>query len=67
MKWTKKTPTKPGYYWLKDNEGIRIVEICNWLGGLTVLETGSEVDHVPPKGSAVRWAGPLEPPKRVRS
>jgi hypothetical protein len=64
MKWTKKVPTKPGWYWAKPSEdnlrscgGPRIV----WMGGTTVECVGDDYEFEPSDFSEW-WDEPIPRP-----
>jgi hypothetical protein len=71
MTWTTEYPTKPGYYWIRNQRisglsasirqsyaGVRIVEVSDTLD--YVLWTKDEAVHRKQIVSA-EWQGPIEP------
>ena len=61
MKWTKEKPTKPGWYWKKqqywkkDPPEISIEYVREYCGKLCIMNW--------PIGDDCLWAGPLEEPE----
>jgi hypothetical protein len=63
MKWIKKKPTAPGFYWYQPPGGQkRVVEIRKdpTTRKLYVVQTGALLDELPE--DEYRWAGPIPEP-----
>ncbi|HJR75371.1 MAG TPA: hypothetical protein VJ805_00290 [Nitrospiraceae bacterium] len=63
MKWIKKKPTAPGFYWYQSPGGQkRVVEIRKdpTTRKLYVVQTGALLDELPE--DEYRWAGPIPEP-----
>lgn len=63
MKWTKKIPCKPGYYWWKDRKNGPFIHLFDWLDEdkkeVTCLSVEDDFD---PNDWGGLFAGPLTPP-----
>ncbi len=63
LEWTKKRPTRPGYYWRKDlrdgwSEGLQIVGLRDYCGKLCFI-------NWEPAWEDYLWAGPIPEPIQV--
>jgi hypothetical protein len=63
MKWTTKTPTKEGWYWIRsygcEGEPAQYVFKCHWY----LDETGAKRMRLPYLFRKLEYLGPLKPPK----
>lgn len=66
MRYTDETPTRPGFYWLKNLtlNLEKVVQITLVEGRMKVLEPGNDVrfplSFYDSQWSNFRWAGPIE-------
>ena len=66
MKWTKKHPTKPGFYWYRDGQRAVVLEVRESfvMGKMLVWDWQQgwlgQYDITPYQGE---WYGPLKEPK----
>ena len=56
--WTKKKPTKPGWYWKRDRNGDEIVQVRDYVGELCILNWALP--------NNVEWAGPIPEPEEKK-
>jgi hypothetical protein len=61
--WQSKKPDTPGWYWLKSEDGVRVVELTRFWESeeLTVMFIGTD-ETSPISGIDGEWAGPIGPP-----
>jgi len=65
MKWTKETPTEPGWYWLREYGigPIKMGDVHEFLDVLLCEETGSDLTYrLSDYPNSTIWYGPIEPP-----
>lgn len=63
LKWRRRPPHKPGYYWVSFNAGeciVAIVKVIETFTQLSVKKVGSDATFHPDEYDW--WYGPLEPP-----
>lgn len=74
MKWTQKTPTEPGWYWIDCGSGAFIQEVAEVNGELSVMTVECNCYDRDPEPPApvndphwqkvqTRWAGPIPTPQ----
>ena len=68
MKWTKRKPTRPGWYWVKLSRSVRglICRVSECEGLLFVhypFDVGEKYELI----SLYRWAGPIPEPKERKT
>lgn len=64
MNWTRKTPTKPGWYWFKDDNCTEIMRVAK-KGHSNALKAYRFVDGRPISAVYYQgcWMGPIEVPE----
>ena len=63
-KWTKVTPTAPGFYWLRNEQDFSVVEVWRGpRGELVVFYPGDEVEKGFLEIPDAEWAGPITAPE----
>ena len=69
MTWTTTPPDKPGFYWVEDRTGYRLVVEVVWdqfrVEHLDVLHPGSDVDTPIEAMTVCRWSGAIPEPEEV--
>lgn len=66
LKWTKDKPTAPGFYWMRNEQAVSVVEVWKGpRGELVVLYPGDEVEKGFLEIPDAEWAGPIPEPRGV--
>ncbi len=61
MNWTRESPTKKGWYWLRQDKEETHLFIVYVIDAERMVAAGSETE-INPAQEVGEWYGPLEPP-----
>lgn len=69
-KWTKKPPTKPGVYWMRNKQRTsgrifttQLAKVCYSLGNLVFILEWNDTEYLVNDYPESEWCGPFVPPK----
>jgi hypothetical protein len=62
MTWTYERPTKPGWYWWRQDKAAAMCRVWEWWAKPELYVRFGGEGSVPVNTLGGEWAGPLEPP-----
>ena len=62
MNWTTDKPTKPGWYWWRQDRVAKMCRVWEWWDKKELYVRFEGADSEPVIALGGEWAGPLEPP-----